>query len=145
MLVGGPTDGSGAGAVWYFAAGRPFYPLTPCRLLDTRDPAGPLGGPALAADGSRLFTMTGVCGVPADARALSANVTVTETTAAGGLTLHPGDEATPTASTVSFGAGLTRANNAMLLVAGDGSGSVNVVNRSPGPLHLIVDVNGYFR
>ncbi len=49
------------------------------------------------------------------------------------------------ASTISFGAGLTRANNAMVLVADDGSGTVNVVNRSPGPLHLIVDVNGYFR
>ena len=147
-IVGGPNDTTGgntAGAAWAFSTGQSFYPLSPCRLLDTRDPAGPLGGPALAADGSRLFTMTGVCGVPADARALSANVTVTQTTAAGGLTLHPGDQATPTASTISFGAGLTRANNAMLLVADDGSGTVNVVNRSSGPLHLVVDVNGYFR
>ena len=32
-----------------------------------------------------------------------------------------------------------------ILVAGDGSGMVNVVNRSPGALHLILDVNGYFK
>ena len=144
-LIGGPSDASGAGATWYFAAGQSFYALTPCRILDTRDPDGPLGGPVLAPESSRLFMMTGVCGVPADASALSANVTVTQTTAAGGLTLHPGDEATPEASTISFGAGRTRANNAMLLLAGDGTGTVNVVNRSPGSVHVIVDVNGYFR
>jgi hypothetical protein len=144
-LIGGPSDASGAGATWYFAAGQSFYPVTPCRILDTRDPDGPLGGPSLGAEGSRLFTMTGVCGVPADARALSANVTVAEPAATGGLVLHPGDEATPTASTISFAAGHTRANNAILPMSGDGSGTVNVVNQSSGTVHLIVDVNGYFR
>jgi hypothetical protein len=143
--VGGPGDRRGVGAAWVFAVGLSFYPLTPCRLLDTRYPDGPLGGPVLAANGSRLFTMTGTCGVPADARALSANVTVTEPAATGGLVLHPGDEATPTASTISFAAGYTRANNAILPMSGDGSGTVNVVNQSSGTVHLIVDVNGYFR
>src|SRR5262249_27023271 len=31
-------------------AGTSFYTLDPCRLFDTRDPPGPAGGPALAAN-----------------------------------------------------------------------------------------------
>src|SRR5262249_48282859 len=32
-----------------------FYTVTPCRLIDTRGPAGPLGGPALVANADRFF------------------------------------------------------------------------------------------
>ncbi len=48
------------------AAGPPldFYTLSPCRVVDTRNPAGPQGGPALPAHASRTFTLAGQCGVP---------------------------------------------------------------------------------
>ena len=42
-------------------------------------------------------------------------------------------------------AGVTRANNSMLQLALDGSGTIKVENRSTGTLDLIIDVNGYFR
>ena len=32
-----------------------FYPLTPCRVADTRNASGPLGGPSLAATQTRAF------------------------------------------------------------------------------------------
>ena len=44
----------------YFVAGNfpgalAFYPLTPCRVVDTRNPTDPLGGPSLEAQGTRSF------------------------------------------------------------------------------------------
>jgi hypothetical protein len=36
-----------------------FFTLEPCRLIDTRNPAGPLGGPALQPGAARLFVVTG--------------------------------------------------------------------------------------
>src|SRR5204863_8049945 len=54
-------------------SGLRFHTLVPCRLLDTRDAAGPYGGPLLGAGASRSFDLTGRCGIPADAAAVSLN------------------------------------------------------------------------
>lgn len=54
-----------------------FTALTPCRVIDTRDATGPTGGPALQANGTRVFPIAGSCGVPSSAVAAAANVTVT--------------------------------------------------------------------
>jgi hypothetical protein len=123
-----------------------FFQVTPCRVLDTRKPNGPLGGPKLAASSVRHFVATGACGIPAGAQAISANVTVTNSTADGRLVVYPGDlTAPPLVETVVFRAGRTRANNTMLGLARDGSGSFNAQNATSGTLDLIVDVTGYFQ
>ncbi|MBK9963558.1 MAG: IPT/TIG domain-containing protein [Holophagales bacterium] len=127
--------------------GVSFYTVTPCRVVDTRDPDGPFGGPILAASpAERTFTLVSTCGVPADAKALSANVTVTGGAADGSLRFFPSDATLPIATTISFGAGKTRANNTLLLLSGaGGAGRSTVVNDSTAPIHLILDVNGYFK
>ncbi|MCM3878120.1 MAG: choice-of-anchor J domain-containing protein, partial [Thermoanaerobaculia bacterium] len=124
-----------------------FYPLTPCRLLDTRNAPGPLGAPPLAAAGApdRAFPIIGVCGIPSDARAISVNVTITSVQASGELLLYRGDGSPTTASTISFRPGVTRANNTQPQLALDGSGTFRVQNGSAGTLDFIVDVNGYYR
>jgi hypothetical protein len=71
-------------------------------------------------------------------------VTVTGVAADGDLRVFPADGILPTATVISFRAGQTRANNAMLLLSADGAGSVTVHNDASGPLDLIVDVSGYF-
>ncbi len=121
-----------------------FYTLSPCRLVDTRDPAGPRGGPALQPGQQRTFVLTGACDVPPTARALSVNVTVTGPAAAGHLRLFPDDLPAPNTSVINFSTGQTRANNAVLELATDGAGSVAVRAVTAGQVHLIVDVNGYF-
>src|SRR6266508_914569 len=40
-----------------------YYPLTPCRLADTRKPNGPSGGPILQTGQDRAFPVQGLCGV----------------------------------------------------------------------------------
>jgi hypothetical protein len=115
-----------------------FFTATPCRLVDTR-----LGdAPALAAGATRVFTLAGRCGIPSTARALSLNVTVTAPSGPGHLTLFPTGTPMPLASTVNFGPGQTRANNAILRV--DGLGRLSVANgQAAGSVELILDVNGY--
>jgi Metallo-peptidase family M12/Divergent InlB B-repeat domain len=121
-----------------------YFTVPPCRAVDTRNPVGPLGGPALAPTSQRTLPLAGVCGIPPSARAVSVNITVTGTTAAGDLRFYPGDGAIPSTSTINFGAGQTRANNAVLELSQDGSGALGVRADSSGSLQVIVDVNGYF-
>ena len=81
-----------------------LHVLTPCRVYDTRSASGPAAGaPALAAGSVRVVATAGRCGVPATARALSANVTVAAPVAPGFLTLFPSDTGSaPLASTINF-------------------------------------------
>ncbi len=120
-----------------------LYTLTPCRFLDTREPEGPAGGPALAAGQTRTFAAPGRCGVPADAVGLSFNLTVADATTPGSLTLYPGSGQTPLTSTIEFVPGKNRANNVSLGVIG---GAFSVRSwQVAGSIHMIVDISGYFR
>jgi hypothetical protein len=139
---------SGTGYVTIVPAGTGalFHPVTPCRVVDTRNAAGPLGGPILATGPStRTFTVTGTCGIPTTAKAISANITVTEQAVAGSLRVYQGSlAAAPTADVISFLAGKLRSNNAVVGLATDGAGTIKVRNDAPGTVQFILDVNGYF-
>lgn len=122
--------------------GLDFHTLTPCRLLDTRTPQD---GPALASGITETVILTGACGIPANASAVALNVTVTQSSGGGHLTLFPGDFLLlPNTSTINFQAGQTRANNAVLSLAGDGSLGIQPAVTGSGTVHVILDVTGYF-
>ncbi len=120
-----------------------FHALDPCRIVDTRNATGPYGGPALSAGAARAFTIAGQCGVPADAAAVALNVTVTNPTSSGSLTVYPGTGAVPGTSTISFAAGKTRANNTTIGLSGGVLTAFDA--QATGTTHFIVDVSGYFR
>lgn len=139
--VGTPTPcvpGTGGGPT-----GLRFHTLAPCRVLDTRNAAGPLGGPALAAGANRDFTLAGACGIPASAKAVSANLTVTGATGGGHLTLFPAGTVPPASSSLNYLAAQTRANNAILSLSGAGAVTVGCT-QAGGEVHFILDANGYF-
>ena len=70
---------------------------------------------------------------------------MTQPTAQGHLILFRGDAGSPPlVSNVNFTPGLTRANNAVVLLAANG-GTINVKNGSAGAVHFVLDVNGYMR
>jgi hypothetical protein len=121
-----------------------FYTLTPCRVADTRDSAGPYGGPALQAGSTRAFVMVGTCGIPAEADALAVNIAVTQPTASGHVIIYPLGVAVPSTSTINYSAGQTRANNAIVQVGTNGS-IATTCGQSSGITHFIIDVVGYFR
>jgi hypothetical protein len=147
-LSDGCPWGGGIAVVTVLPAGEAvqFYTLTPCRLVDTRGANGSLGGPALDASGGpdRVFLLAGTCGIPPEATSLSVNVTVESGPGAGDLSIYRGDGAPSGTSTISFSAGQTRANNSVLQLATDGFGTVKVNNSAAGPVHFVLDVNGYF-
>jgi hypothetical protein len=120
-----------------------FYTLTPCRLLDTRQPGQ---GPALSSGADRLLVVPPTCGVPATARALAVNLTVVGATGAGFVTAYPAGVPLPPTSTLNFATGATRANNALLPLPLDGSGGLlfRPIVTGGGTVHLLVDTVGYF-
>jgi hypothetical protein len=125
-----------------------FYTVTPCRLLDTRNPTGPLGGPALTSGQARNFPLQSAsCQIPPTAKALSINATAVSPSANGSLVAYPGDAAPSGTSNLNFVAGHVRANNGILSLSRNGDGSVNVLATVGvgGQVDFILDVNGYFQ
>jgi uncharacterized protein (DUF1800 family) len=120
-----------------------FYTVAPCRLLDTRGPAGPLGAPAIAASGNRGFAVAGQCGISTRAVAVSVNVTVVNPASLGSLEFGPGGAGAPATSTINFNAGQVRANNTILDLGTAGAATV-FPHFPSGTVDLVVDVNGYF-
>ncbi|MCL4807098.1 MAG: hypothetical protein KJ062_04795, partial [Thermoanaerobaculia bacterium] len=152
--LGGGCSGTGActvtmdgaktvSATFFPSSPAGFYPVTPCRIVDTRNAAGPYGSPPLAAGASRSFVIGGQCGVPSDATAVALNVTVTAPTDAGSLSLYPGTGPPPDTDSIFFAAGRTRANNVTMGLAG---GALSVLDAQvAGTVELILDVSGYYR
>jgi hypothetical protein len=131
-------------ATFGLQAGIDYYTVQPCRLLDTRG-AGQ-GGP-LVSGAPRVFTVTGACGIPADAVAISVIATVVTPPGAGYVTLYPGNGAMPLAATITFKAGITLSNNAVAALASDTSGTLGARSLvgGGGGVNLVIDVVGYFR
>jgi hypothetical protein len=117
--------------------GLNFYPVTPCRLTDTRNAGG-----AMEADTTRAFPLSGSCGTPGTpaAQAYSLNMTVVPRGSLGYLTTWPTGGTQPVASTLNAFKGLVVANAAIVPAGGTGSIDVYVTNTSD----VVIDTNGYF-
>jgi len=122
------------------AATARAFTLPPCRVVDTR-----LTGSPLQPGTDREFATAGSCGIPSTATALIANLTVTGATQPGSLTVYRADSARPFTTSINFPSGRTRANNALISVSSDGTGSIKVFADSTGTVDLILDVSGYFQ
>lgn len=149
VAVTNPDTQSGTLNPGFFYAAPPatsdFYTVPPCRIVDTAKPNGPLGGPALTANQTRTFDLTGPCGVPSAAKSLALNITVLNPTAQGNLQLFPGNAMPLGTSSINFAPGRNLANNAILLLATDGTGTLGVKNASAGTTGVLIDVVGYFQ
>jgi hypothetical protein len=131
------------GAINIGPPGRSLWTVAPCRVIDTRNPDGPWGGPALVGGSARTFAIANQCGIPADATVVVVNVAITNPSAAGHLTFYPTGVSPPLASTINFRAGITRANNAILPLSP--AGDLDVSCGGSGTVDLIFDVYGFFR
>ena len=116
---------------------------TPARLLDSRFGVG-LSGP-FATGVPRTFQVTGRGGVPAEATAVTGNLTVTASTAPGFAFLGPDPVANPPSSTINFPLGDSRANGVTVALSATGTLSATYIGTTAGSTtHLIFDVTGYF-
>jgi hypothetical protein len=125
--------------------GARFVALTPGRRMDTRFPAPQEGlTGAFSANVARTLVVEPYQGVPANATAITGNLTVVSQTRAGYVSMTRSATNDPVTSTLNFPLGDVRANG----VTGplSGPGSVGIVYKSSGGLtHLILDITGYFR
>lgn len=122
-----------------------YHTIAPCRLVDTRRPAGTYGGPALQGGGAtRDFPAAGQCGIAADAMAIAVNVTVIIPPAIGDLRFFQTGIPAPGSSVINFGSGVTRANNAIIPLTGIPAGSFTVQCDMSGSTNAAIDVVGYF-
>jgi DNA-binding beta-propeller fold protein YncE len=132
----------------YFAPSTPstlqFYALTPCRVLDTRNPNGPLGGPYLTSGQERNFPVlsSNNCNIPSSAQAYSMNFTVVpyQGQELGYLTVWAQGSQQPVVSTLN-NLTATIVANAALVPAGTGGG---ITAYASGNTQLVGDIDGYF-
>ena len=118
-----------------------FYPVTPCRIADTRNPTGTFGAPTLAAGVPRTFPVpSSACGIPASAQAYALNMTVVPSAPLGYLTTWPAGSPQPVVSTLNDPTGTVTSNAAIVPAGVNGAITVYVTN----PTDLIIDINGYF-
>ena len=139
----------GAGAAEAQTGPLSFFPVPPCRIVDTRGPVGATGGPKMNANSNRDFPILGACGLPTTAVAVVFNVTITQPTDFGNIRLFPAGTPMPNASVANWVAGATLANGAIIPV-GNVSGNhvtarIDMQPTSTGQVHVILDTNGYFQ
>jgi hypothetical protein len=125
-----------------------FYPITPCRVVDTRTGLG--GYNTVMPNGVvRTFTIKGAspCFIPTSAAAVAFNVTVADPANAGFVAIWPYGAPYPNVSTINFISGENLANGAIVPVTA-GSPDLNVVaafEAGASGVNLILDITGYFQ
>jgi hypothetical protein len=128
--------------VGYFqpTTGKRLTSTAPSRVLDTRNAIGSVRAPVGEGE-SRVVQITGGV-VPTGANAVVLNVTASEGTRGGYVSVVPGDQAAePTTSSVNFGPNTIKANLVIVPLASDGS--IRVFNKF-GTTAVIADVLGYY-
>jgi hypothetical protein len=142
----GSTDVIGDVVGYYTAPGVSvggglFHAMAPQRFLDTR----PEADHATMGDGQTVFTqITGRAGIPGDALGVVANVTATNTTVPGFLTVFPDALPQPLTSSLNFVGGEPGVPNLVMSKLG-GPGNIGIYNFSPGgTTDAIVDVVGWY-
>jgi len=127
-------------------AGMAFYPLTPCRIADTRSvggsgKTGPFGPPYLAEGSTRSFPIpASFCQVPPSAQAYSLNVTAVPHGVLGYLTSLPSGLAVPLVATLNSPDGAIVGNAAIVAAGTNSAISLFASNATD----VVIDINGYF-
>ena len=145
-----------------------YYAVSPCRIYDTRSgqpSAAGTGGGTLFSATIRSFTIRSYCGVPANASAVSLNLTIVNPTAPGGdLRVAPYPGSFPNVSTTNYYQNETIANGAIVPLGGTSAGGgtftgpdFQVLGAGCGVISgtfqclstftfdLLIDVTGYFQ
>jgi hypothetical protein len=123
------------------AAGDTTYtPLTPTRVLDTRNA---IGGPKakLAGGGTLVLQIGGANGIPSGVSAVAINLTAVDESGSGFLTGYADGTATPATSGLQFG---TSAIAGLAIVAVGADGKIDIHDTGTSSTDVVGDVSGYF-
>ena len=120
------------------ATGSTLDTGVPTRVLDTRSAIGVGTTTPVGPNSSVTLTLPGL---PAGTTAVILNVTVTDPTASGFLTVYPGAGSAPGTSNLNFTAGMTVPN---LVVVAVTNGQVSFANNGSGTVHVVADLFGAY-
>ncbi len=139
-----PTKSAGLHTLTDVTFPVPFIGITPCRVADTRGNGfvGAYGPPSLVANANRNFTITGQCGIPSGADAVSFNFAALNVGGNGDLRVFPAGAVLPLVSTLNYNANTPNIANAAIVPLG--AGGAITVRADAVPVDLIIDVNGYY-
>jgi len=130
----------GCGTVFTLTGPSPaavqLVPVTPCRLVDTRN-GNPIQGGTWQ---DFIVPQLGGCNIPTNATAYSLNVTVVPHGPLGYLTIWPASRTQPYVSTMNSLDGRVKANAAIVPAGASGAVSVYVTQTTD----VILDIDGYF-
>jgi len=123
-----------------------YYPVSPCRVIDTRilyrPTPGPFGPGSMSARQTRSFRFpqTPYCTIPAGAAAYNVTVTVAPPGPLPYLTAWPAGEGQPNVSSINSFIGRTLANNVIIPAGQDGGIDVFTLEATD----FLMDITGYF-
>ncbi|WP_446211764.1 right-handed parallel beta-helix repeat-containing protein [Micromonospora sp. IBSANI012] len=124
------------------AVGALYQPVDPTRVLDTRAAIGVPTRTPVPGNSEIELAIPGIGGVPAaDITAVVLNVTATQPTSAGFLTVYPAGTPLPNASSVNFVAKETVPN---LVTVPMSNGKIRVRNTGSGTVHVVADLQGWY-
>ncbi len=122
-----------------------YYPINPCLLMDTRpgvSPAPPIGGPSLLSGYAiRNIQVSGNCGIPSAAEAVSAQFTVENIPSTGGVLFAGKSGVSGGSSVVSWSSPSNYASGSAAIPI---SAAGQMQLQSAGSTQVVVNVNGYF-
>jgi serine protease len=121
-----------------------YFPLNPCRVVDTRNAPSINGGPILSAGTRRDFSIKGICGVPSTAKAVSINLTITNPTASSWVTIWPAGQSQPFVSTINYTTSDSFLANGAIVGLAPVAQDLSVATAN-GQVHIVIDVTGYFQ
>ncbi|WP_406366565.1 hypothetical protein [Streptomyces sp. NBC_01546] len=120
--------------------GSAYKPITPTRLMDTREGLG-VPKAKVGQGGTVTLQVTGTAGIPASGvTAVVLNVTATDPTTGSYVSVYPNGTTRTSASNLNFTAGLTIPNLVVVPVV---NGKLSFYNNA-GSVDLIADVAGYY-
>jgi hypothetical protein len=129
-----------------------FFPLTPCRIIDTRFAGAGRIGPNFGrqfqvnlANSSSQGGFSGFCGVPTNVEpaAVAINVTSTDQTGNGNITVINTGGGIPTSALLNYTPGVNLANAGVVRSATAVGNDIFIYSRFSAT-HVIVDIMGYF-
>jgi hypothetical protein len=141
--VTAPTDRAGSAS----PTQSTFVPITPCRIVNTQNPAG-----KLAVGETRSYRMSGntssqggaaACGIPSVATALEVSITAVGAEGNGYLRVFPAGQAEPNATFLNYTSVFNAENTGTVRVQG-GLGNNLSVKAYQRRTHVVIDVQGYY-
>lgn len=121
--------------------GAGYVPVTPLRILDTRNAIGIDTKTPITAGSDVVVQVAGEGGVPANASAIVANVTAVSPTGSGYLTVYADGQSLPKTSSLNYSTGQTVPN---LVTTRITDGKIRVHVAGTGTVHVLVDLEGYY-